>query len=292
MNPAFVNIERPLSEGGLGTGKGGYWKVSEDTKMSHRGRGKKPRLESPADSRSARDLRSPTCFPTSNAPQMQTYPPRPLVHPQTSFNPYPTYAHPSHTAFAPPSHHPGGPIPYPIRAAPAFPDPCERDRSTAYPSLSASGNHNVLLSPALSLPDSAARRPTTPTPTRRTSSLDVSPGRSTLPRSSQPQPQPRPVHAVYPRVSPPALVRSSYYATQSPPDCRIATPSCDGLSSLMQLANAAETDHAKARPHVAPQFPAAPHAPVPHRLPNVNALLNGTPVGSSECSSSPRLIYG
>ncbi|GMK57296.1 hypothetical protein CspeluHIS016_0401300 [Cutaneotrichosporon spelunceum] len=31
MNPAFINVERPLSEGGLGTGKGGYWKVSENS---------------------------------------------------------------------------------------------------------------------------------------------------------------------------------------------------------------------------------------------------------------------
>ncbi|WOO85883.1 Forkhead box protein J3 [Vanrija pseudolonga] len=30
MNPAFVNVERPSAEGGLGTGKGGYWKVSDD----------------------------------------------------------------------------------------------------------------------------------------------------------------------------------------------------------------------------------------------------------------------
>lgn len=33
MNPAFVNVERQLSEGGLGTGKGGYWKVSEDVSV-------------------------------------------------------------------------------------------------------------------------------------------------------------------------------------------------------------------------------------------------------------------
>lgn len=54
MNPAFVNIERPVTEGGVGTGKGGYWRVSEDVSgfwgdadgqktTSHRGRAKKPR---------------------------------------------------------------------------------------------------------------------------------------------------------------------------------------------------------------------------------------------------------
>lgn len=35
MNPAFINVERPLSEGGLGTGKGGYWKVSEDVSAQY-----------------------------------------------------------------------------------------------------------------------------------------------------------------------------------------------------------------------------------------------------------------
>lgn len=61
MNPAFVNVERPATEGGVGTGKGGYWRVSDDVSSetlgiadghgiadgqkttSHRGRAKKPR---------------------------------------------------------------------------------------------------------------------------------------------------------------------------------------------------------------------------------------------------------
>lgn len=54
MNPAFVNVERPAAEG-VGAGKGGYWRVSEDVcfgvnriadeqkTTSHRGRAKKPR---------------------------------------------------------------------------------------------------------------------------------------------------------------------------------------------------------------------------------------------------------
>ncbi|BEI91924.1 uncharacterized protein CcaverHIS019_0407440 [Cutaneotrichosporon cavernicola] len=103
MNPAFVNVERPLSEGGLGTGKGGYWKVSEDTTTSHRGRGKKPRLEAPADGRIAVDLRSPAGLPTGNGPLLETYPPRPLVHMQASFGPYPGSAHLSPVAYAPPT---------------------------------------------------------------------------------------------------------------------------------------------------------------------------------------------
>lgn len=30
MNPAFENVERPISEGGMGTGKGGYWRVTDE----------------------------------------------------------------------------------------------------------------------------------------------------------------------------------------------------------------------------------------------------------------------
>ncbi|KAL1405540.1 hypothetical protein Q8F55_009178 [Vanrija albida] len=41
MNPAFVNVERPCAEGGFGTGKGGYWKVSDDATASHRGRARR-----------------------------------------------------------------------------------------------------------------------------------------------------------------------------------------------------------------------------------------------------------
>lgn len=37
MNPAFVNVERPVTEGGVGTGKGGYWRVSEDVSFCCRG---------------------------------------------------------------------------------------------------------------------------------------------------------------------------------------------------------------------------------------------------------------
>jgi hypothetical protein len=216
---------------------------------------------------------------------METYPPRPLVHMQSSFDPYSAYAHPPHNGYAPATHA-HGLAAYPPRASH---DPEYCDRSTAFGNL-ASGDRDVLLSPS-SLPESSARRSPSPGLARRPSSLDMSPGRAARPRVSQPQPGPRPVHAAYPVVSPPSLVRS-FYATQSPPDCRIATPPCDSMSSLMQLATAAETDHAKTRP-TAPLSPSgAPYAPVPHRLPSLRSLLNGTPSGASRFSSSPRPICG
>ncbi|RSH80906.1 uncharacterized protein EHS24_008334 [Apiotrichum porosum] len=100
MNPAFINVERPLDEGGLGAiGKGGYWRVSEDSTTSHRGRAKKQRVKGPDDppkprgrpKNSSKRQRSPT--PPSPGipidPALMQYHPRHVVplRPATVFTP-------------------------------------------------------------------------------------------------------------------------------------------------------------------------------------------------------------
>lgn len=79
MNSAFVNVERPLSEGGMGTGKGGYWRVSEDVSRVipsgiNRSDSDRPRhhTEGVPRNRVLRQRTTPTRQPSPKAPMSAT----------------------------------------------------------------------------------------------------------------------------------------------------------------------------------------------------------------------------
>lgn len=230
----------------------------------------------------------------------------------SSYQPYPGYApanasqiHYAHANApvpvpAPPSY---CPPPRPAYHRPYYPERYERSTAISpHDDGHFASDGEVLLSPTHSLPEPPSHRSPSPprVAVRRTSSLDVSPARTSVPVISQP----RPIHTPLPLPhSPPSLVGESPYShTHSPPEHKITTPPYtnphnrpnhqNGLSSLMQLAHAAEHDQIKSVQPRNKDKASEDYITVTHRLPGVSALLNPAPDMSPSQYSSRRTVCG